>query len=102
MSLAQTHLARRSFAAALGEGGWLSFAATPAFAFMMLYDVASPSASDLMCKAMHGGSPLSGMAAMYGLMSAFHLSPWLRLITNLSRSSSRSSNREGESHPRVG
>jgi hypothetical protein len=27
------------------------------------------------------GSPLDSMVAMYGLMSAFHLAPWLRLIS---------------------
>jgi hypothetical protein len=34
--------------------------------------------SDMMCSG--GGSPLSGMATMYALMSAFHLGPWLRLL----------------------
>jgi hypothetical protein len=33
---------------------------------------------DMMCSG--GGSPLSGMATMYALMSAFHLGPWLRLL----------------------
>ena len=27
------------------------------------------------------GSPLSGMVTMYVLMSAFHLAPWLKLIS---------------------
>ena len=29
-----------------------------------------------------GASPLSGMALMYLLMSAFHLAPWLKLISS--------------------
>jgi hypothetical protein len=34
----------------------------------------------MLCAALQGGSPLSGMVAMYLLMSAFHLGPWLRLV----------------------
>ena len=30
-----------------------------------------------------GGIPLSGMAVMYLLMSAFHAAPWLSLIAKL-------------------
>jgi hypothetical protein len=33
---------------------------------------------DALCSA--DASPLSGMALMYLLMSAFHLAPWLKLI----------------------
>jgi hypothetical protein len=33
-----------------------------------------------MCPAAHG-SLIGGMAAMYGLMSAFHVAPWLRLVS---------------------
>jgi hypothetical protein len=29
-----------------------------------------------------GASPLSGMIPMYLLMSAFHLAPWLKLISS--------------------
>jgi hypothetical protein len=29
-----------------------------------------------------GASPLSGMVPMYLLMSAFHLAPWLKLISS--------------------
>jgi hypothetical protein len=36
---------------------------------------------DMLCSAAHA-SPLSGMAAMYLLMSAFHSAPWLKLISN--------------------
>jgi hypothetical protein len=34
-----------------------------------------------MCSAAHGASPLSGMVPMYVLMSAFHLAPWLKLVS---------------------
>jgi hypothetical protein len=30
---------------------------------------------------MAGASPLGGMVPMYLLMSAFHLAPWLKLIS---------------------
>jgi len=54
----------------------LSLAAAPVFAVMALL-TALHGAMDPICGA---GSPLTGMAAMYGLMSAFHVAPWLRLI----------------------
>jgi hypothetical protein len=34
---------------------------------------------------MMGQSPLAGMVPMYLLMSAFHLAPWLRLVSGGSR-----------------
>jgi hypothetical protein len=37
--------------------------------------------ADMMCSAMHGGSPLGGMVPMYVLMSAFHAGPWVRLVS---------------------
>jgi hypothetical protein len=37
---------------------------------------------DLLCAAEQHASPLSGMAAMYWLMSAFHSAPWLKLISS--------------------
>jgi hypothetical protein len=56
---------------------WLCLAAAPTFAAMALFsqlwgDAATP------CM---GASPLTGMPAMYLLMSAFHLAPWLRLLS---------------------
>jgi hypothetical protein len=36
---------------------------------------------DMLCMAMQGSSPMSGMTVMYLLMSAFHAAPWLRLIS---------------------
>jgi hypothetical protein len=48
---------------------------------------ASPAAgsSDMLCAATLHASPLSGMAAMYWLMSAFHTAPWLKLISSRRR-----------------
>jgi hypothetical protein len=76
--------------AAFGAPEWLSLAAAPTFALMaLLTSVVGGDASDMLCAAAHGSSPLTGMAAMYGLMSAFHLAPWLRLIA-AQRSAQRS------------
>lgn len=66
----------------LGATEVLSFAAAPTFAAMALLS-ALPGSGPLeaLCSGGHDASPLTGMAAMYMLMSAFHLAPWLRLIT---------------------
>lgn len=58
----------------------LSFAAAPTFALMALATALS-GAPDVLCVSVHATSPLTGMAAMYLLMSAFHCAPWLRLIS---------------------
>jgi hypothetical protein len=69
-------------AAALGVAGWLSLAAAPTFAIMaLLAGVLGGGAPDVLCSAAHDASPLSGMASMYVLMSAFHSAPWLKLIS---------------------
>jgi hypothetical protein len=68
--------------AARGAGGWLGLAAAPTFALMALLTGFVPGGpSDPLCAAAHGASPLSGMALMYGLMSAFHAAPWLTLFS---------------------
>jgi hypothetical protein len=61
---------------------WLSLAAAPTFAFMALL-TAVPGAGplDMLCSSAAGESPFSGMVLMYLLMSAFHLGPWLRLLS---------------------
>jgi hypothetical protein len=70
-------------AAAVGAAGWLSLAAAPTFAIMALLTGAlGGGAPDILCSAAQGASPLSGMAPMYLLMSAFHSAPWLKLISN--------------------
>jgi hypothetical protein len=58
----------------------LALAASPTFAVMALVTgVLGSDPADTLCSAAHA-SPLSGMGAMYLLMSAFHVSPWLKLI----------------------
>jgi hypothetical protein len=65
--------------AALRAAGVLGLAAAPTFACMALLTSAlGGGAMDVVCAAAKG--PLGGMAAMYWLMSAFHLGPWLKLI----------------------
>lgn len=64
--------------AAPSVGATLSLAAAPVFAAMAAlsaFQVEGPA----LC-AMPHASPLTGMTAMYVLMSAFHLPPWLKLI----------------------
>lgn len=72
-----------SGAAALGPAGCLALAATPTFALMALWTAATAAPPDMLC--MPHGSPLGGMTAMYALMSAFHLAPWLRLVSGRRR-----------------
>jgi hypothetical protein len=71
---------RTSRVAAFGAADWLSLAATPTFALMAVLTGVFGGEQDFLCAALQGTSPLSGMVAMYLLMSAFHLSPWLRLM----------------------
>jgi hypothetical protein len=60
----------------------LSLAAAPTFAIMaLLTSVHGGGMPDVLCSAAQGASPLSGMVPMYALMSAFHLAPWLKLIS---------------------
>jgi hypothetical protein len=68
-------------AVAHSAADWLCLAATPAFAIMaLLTGLFGSSTPDIFCSAAHDASPLSGMVAMYLLMSAFHSAPWLKLI----------------------
>jgi len=62
----------------LGIADWLCLAAAPTFAVMALVSCLQGGDAAMLCM---GGSPLTGMAAMYLLMSAFHLAPWLRVIS---------------------
>jgi hypothetical protein len=65
-----------------GAADWLSLAAAPTFAFMaLLTAVPGGGPLDMLCSAAPGASPFTGMALMYLLMSAFHLGPWLKLIS---------------------
>lgn len=66
----------------LRAADWLSLAAAPAFAIMALLSaLPGGGAMDGLCSAAHGAPWLGGMVPMYALMSAFHLGPWLRLIS---------------------
>ena len=67
--------------AALGAADWVCLAAAPTFAIMALITGIRGS-HDLLCAAAQDASPLSGMVWMYLLMSAFHLAPWLKLISS--------------------
>ncbi len=68
-------------AATRGLAGFLCLAATPTFAAMaLLTGVLGGGPVDGLCAAVRG-SPLNGMVPMYLLMSAFHSSPWLKLIS---------------------
>jgi hypothetical protein len=81
-------------AAALGAAGWLCLAAAPTFAIMALVTVAAGAgAPDLLCSTAHGASPLGGMVPMYLLMSAFHATPWLQLVSRRRSSAHRSMRR---------
>ena len=62
--------------------GWLGLAAAPTFAIMVLWTGCFSGQPDMLCMAMQGSSPMSGMTVMYLLMSAFHSSPWLKLISS--------------------
>jgi hypothetical protein len=55
----------------------LRFAAAPTFAVMALVSTVSGGPRDAFCGT---GSPLTGMGAMYTLMSVFHAGPWLKLV----------------------
>ena len=65
-----------AFMARTAEG--LRLAAAPTFAILAL-STGLHAAPDMLC--MHAGSALGGMTLMYGLMSVFHLAPWLALIS---------------------
>jgi hypothetical protein len=68
--------------AAFDAGGLLGLAAAPTFAIMALWTGWFSGQPDMLCMAMQGSSPMSGMTLMYLLMSAFHAAPWLRLISS--------------------
>src|SRR5258708_5359052 len=70
-------------AAPTGAADFLYLAAAPTFAIMaLLTGVLGGSSADMLCSAAQDASRLSGMVPMYLLMSAFHLAPWLKLISS--------------------
>ncbi|HVY14905.1 MAG TPA: hypothetical protein VHB27_06745 [Rhodopila sp.] len=60
-----------------GWARWLTLAASPTFAVMAW--IAAKDASPMPFCASGSSLPIDGMAAMYALMSFFHLPPWLKL-----------------------
>ena len=78
MSVMLRHDACAGSGAAPGVAGWLGLAAAPTFALMAAWTALTSGPPDLLC--MQHVSPLTGMTAMYALMSAFHAAPWLRLM----------------------
>src|SRR3974390_1747535 len=63
----------------------LSLAAAPTFAIMALLICAFGGGPvNGLCSAVQA-SPLGGMVPMYLLMSAFHLTPWLKLVAKAIR-----------------
>jgi hypothetical protein len=66
--------------AILGASDYLHLAAAPTFVIMALLTGAIAHPDDVLCSAAHDVSPLTGMVAMYVLMSIFHLPPWLKLL----------------------
>jgi hypothetical protein len=69
--------------AALGAADWLCLAAAPTFAAMaLLASVLGHGPRNMFCLAVPDAPPLSGMVWMYLLMSVFHSSPWLKLISS--------------------
>jgi len=70
----------------LGQASWLHLAAAPTFAIMaLLTAVLGGEQPDILCAAAGHSSLLTGMIPMYLLMSAFHLPPWLKLMTSRDR-----------------
>ena len=59
----------------------LAFAASPVFALMAALSAIAESDPALVLCSAASAWPLTGMATMYALMSAFHAGPWLRLIS---------------------
>ncbi|MDI3471230.1 MAG: hypothetical protein OJF62_003293 [Pseudolabrys sp.] len=85
MTAAHDDIGRRSTAAS-GITGWLGLAAAPTFAAMALVTAtAGADPTGMPCMMASHASPLTGMAAMYLLMSVFHLAPWLRLAARARR-----------------
>ena len=78
-----------------GAASVLSLAATPSFALMALVTGLSQPVPMMNCSAMADMAPSGifspgGMVPMYLLMSAFHLAPWLNLVTGRRSGASRS------------
>jgi hypothetical protein len=69
----------RGDAAGTPAASLLSLVAAPTFVVMALWSAVAGGPAEMMCSS---GLSLNGMAAMYALMSVFHVSPWLTLLSN--------------------
>ena len=77
---------------AIGIADWLCLAAAPTFAAMaLLTSFPESGPSELLCSVTHGSFSMGGMSVMYAMMSAVHLSPWLRRFPGRRNGSRRSS-----------
>ncbi len=88
MKLAATGTAASTDRRASDGPAWLNLAASPTFALMA--SLTALDTPDLgMCSATSAWLPVNDMALMYLLMSLFHLTPWLRLLSRRSAASHR-------------
>ncbi|MBE1208342.1 hypothetical protein [Aminobacter carboxidus] len=70
--------------ATIDAADWLGLAVAPTCALMAsISAVGSPAMT--MCSAASAFAPINDMALMYVLMSLFHLSPWMKLLSARSR-----------------
>lgn len=75
--------------------GCLGLAPTPTFALMAWVSaVGSPGMA--ICSAASAFAPINDMALMYLLMSFFHLSPWLKLLSVCSQRTTPLTQTEGD------
>jgi hypothetical protein len=74
--------AMRGDAAGTPAASLLALAAAPTFVVMALWSAVAGGPVEMMCSSPGSVLSLNGMAAMYALMSAFHVSPWLTLLSN--------------------
>ena len=74
----------------LGAADWISLAATPTFAIMaLLTGMFGGGPMDMLCSAWCVS--VERNVPMYVLMSAFHLAPWLKLISRRQSGNRRTS-----------
>ena len=87
----------RGKAAGIPAASLLPLASTPTFVVMALWSALAGDPAEMMCGSGGGAFHLNGMAAMYALMSVFHVSPWLTLLSNW-RSDDATHRRELDRH----
>jgi hypothetical protein len=73
--------AARLDGAASATANALTLAAAPIFALLALWIAFAGDRLDMACMGMQNASSLDGMALMYALMSAFHATSWLKLVS---------------------